>query len=132
MDISAGVQRFLKQISRRNVQWTFSRVLSKLAVILRAPAEMSTCLFGFWVCVKTGCVIEQVNTITNELLLLYSNRLIHGTKTSKKNIIPHNKWVPVCNFMYTKLAEKPMGVAGAGPLPWRQMNFTFFHHVRPI
>ena len=34
---------------------------------------------------------------------------------ASQNIIPHNKWVPVCNFMYTKLAEKPMGVGGAGP-----------------
>ena len=63
--------------------------------------------------------IEQGNTITNKILLLYLNRLIHGTKTSKnpanQTIIPHNKWVPVCMFMYTKLAEKPMGVAGAGP-----------------
>ena len=51
-------------------------------------------------------------------------------KTSKnpasQNIIPHNNWVPVCNFIYTKLAEKPMGIAGVGPLPWRRMNFTFF------
>ena len=58
-------------------------------------------------------------TITNELLMLYLYRIVHGTKTSKnpasQNIILHNNWVPVCNFIYTKLAEKPMGVAGAGP-----------------
>ena len=37
MDISAGVLRFLRQITGRNVHshWTFSRVLRKLAVILR-------------------------------------------------------------------------------------------------
>ena len=75
--------------------------------------------------------IEQVNTITNELLL-YLNRLIHGTKTSKnsasQNIIPHNIWVPVCNFMYTKLAEKHMGVAGAGPFVVVANEFHIFYN----
>ena len=60
-----------------------------------------------------------MNTITNELLLLYLYIIIHGTKASKnpasQNIISHNDWVPLCNFIYTKIAEKPMGVAGAGP-----------------
>ena len=62
--------------------------------------------------------------------MLYLYRIVHGTKTSKnpasQNIILHNNWVPVCNFIYTKLAEKPMGVAGAGLLPWRQWISHFF------
>ena len=65
-------------------------------------------------------------TITNELLLLYLYKIVHGTKTSEnpasQNIILHNNWDPVCNFIYTKLAEKPMGVAGAGPLPGNEFQ----------
>ena len=44
----------------------------------------------------------------------------------KPNIIPHNNWVPVYNFIYIKLAGKHMGVAGAGPFAEAANEFHIF------
>ena len=64
--------------------------------------------------------IEQVNTITNELLLLYLYRIIHGNKTSKnpasQNIINLENMlmtscamsITLCNFFLIFYSQKPI------------------------